>query len=206
MPIQIPSRWGSVPYEVQRFLVDLARAVNSVEGATAALSAAAALQAEVNALRADVASASKQATVVNNDITQIVTGEAGGIQELTGDVTAGPGSGQQAATLAASGVTAATYGSTSQIPQIAVDAKGRITSASNQAWTLNSTELAGSTPGNFTVTGIATTDKLVAVLDLTAGTVLTGEFTITAPNTINNGGGTDTTGDVLIVFWLDLTP
>jgi hypothetical protein len=36
-----------------------------------------------------------------------------------------------AATLATSGVTAATYGSTTQVPVIAVDAKGRITSASN---------------------------------------------------------------------------
>ncbi len=35
-------------------------------------------------------------------------------------------------TLATSGVTANTYGTTTTIPQITVDAKGRITSASNQ--------------------------------------------------------------------------
>jgi len=38
-----------------------------------------------------------------------------------------------------------------------------------------------------------------AVADITA------EFTITAPNIINNTGGTDTTGDILIVVYEDLT-
>ena len=54
-----------------------------------------------------------------------------GITQLTGDVTAGPGSGSQAATLATSGVTAATYGDSTHVGQVAVDAKGRVTSASN---------------------------------------------------------------------------
>ncbi len=39
-----------------------------------------------------------------------------------------------------------------------------------------------------------------AVADLTA------EFTITAPGTINNGGGTNTTGRALLVVYEDLTP
>lgn len=34
---------------------------------------------------------------------------------------------------------------------------------------------------------------------------LTAEFTITAPNTINNGGGTGTVGQVLLVVYEDLT-
>jgi hypothetical protein len=50
-----------------------------------------------------------------------------GITQLTGDVTAGPGSGSQAATLANSGVTAGTYDS------VTVDAKGRATAGSNPA-------------------------------------------------------------------------
>jgi len=50
---------------------------------------------------------------------------------LTGDVTT-PG-GSLATTLAASGVTADTYGDASHVAQITVDAKGRITAASNVA-------------------------------------------------------------------------
>jgi len=54
-----------------------------------------------------------------------------GITQLTGDVTAGPGSGSQAATLATSGVSAASYGSATAVATFTVDAKGRLTAASN---------------------------------------------------------------------------
>jgi len=74
----------------------------------------------------------------------------------------------------------------------------------------------GGSAGNLTVTGALTTDKLVSVLrldvELDTGTSasgnkvqaladITSEFTISAANTINNAGGTDTTGDRLLVTY-----
>jgi hypothetical protein len=60
-----------------------------------------------------------------------ITGQlaAANFPALTGDITTAGGA--LATTLASTGVAAATYGSTSQVPQITVDVKGRITAASN---------------------------------------------------------------------------
>lgn len=63
------------------------------------------------------------------------SGGGSGITQLTGDVTAGPGSGSVAATLATSGVVAATYGDATHVAQVTVDAKGRVTGAANVAIT-----------------------------------------------------------------------
>lgn len=67
--------------------------------------------------------------------------------------------------------------------------------------------VAGGAAGDITVTGIATADNLVMVLHNTAGTLadLTSEFTISAADTINNAGGTDTSSDQLVVFYQDNT-
>lgn len=72
--------------------------------------------------------------------------------------------------------------------------------------------IAGGAAGNFTVTGIKTTDTLnlvlhiigtgVAVTDITD---LTSQFTITATNTINNTSGTASTSNKLLVFWTATT-
>jgi len=68
--------------------------------------------------------------------------------------------------------------------------------------------VAGAAPGDVTVTGINVGDTLVSViffpgagLAVTDVIDLTSEFTITALNTINNGGGTDTSGGKLLVMW-----
>ena len=69
---------------------------------------------------------------------------------LSGDVTGtvsfdGSANATIAATLANSGVTAGTYGSASQVGQVTVDAKGRVTAASNVAITFPVTSVAGRT-------------------------------------------------------------
>ncbi len=69
--------------------------------------------------------------------------------------------------------------------------------------------IAGGSAGALTVTGIKTRDQLVSVLravgggtDVTDVTDLTAEFSITAADTIDNTGGTATTGSKLIVSYL----
>lgn len=75
---------------------------------------------------------------------------------------------------------------------------------SHAAPNLQFAAIAGGSAGNHTVTGIKTTDKLVAVVHFTPSTsiaMLTSEFTISAADTINNTGGTDTSSDFLLVVW-----
>lgn len=75
---------------------------------------------------------------------------------------------------------------------------------------VKTTIIAGGAAGNHTVTGIKTRDTLVAVLhsDYTdaseTGQNLTSEFSISAADTINNTGGTDTTGGFLVVTYLSV--
>ena len=103
-----------------------------------------------------------------------------------------------------------------QDAKVAVDAAIAHTKLGTDA--VKSTIIAGGAAGNHTVTGISTGDALVAVLKLdftlTDGTPntrawtvsdLTGEFSISAADTINNAGGTDTTGAALLVLYEDRT-
>jgi len=69
--------------------------------------------------------------------------------------------------------------------------------------------ITGGAAGDHTVTGIDTSDRLVSVFyavgagtDVTDVSNLTSEFSITAADTINNTGGTDTSGGKLIVTYL----
>jgi hypothetical protein len=61
--------------------------------------------------------------------------------------------------------------------------------------------VAGAAAGNISVNGIRTRDILNAVIDLTTGYARTAEFTISASDTINNTGGTTTSGHRVLVIW-----
>lgn len=86
---------------------------------------------------------------------------------------------------------------------------GAPSAASLAAGFLKTAVVAGAAAGNVTVTGISAADELLAVIvldrDATAANItlaqLTSEFTITAADTINNTGGTSTSGNALLVIW-----
>ncbi len=92
------------------------------------------------------------------------------------------------------------------------DASGRAVAAT--ATGVKSAVIAGGAAGALTVTGIATSDRLVGVIrldrDAAAANInlgsLTSEFSITAANTISNAGGTNTTGDALLVLYESVRP
>jgi len=81
--------------------------------------------------------------------------------------------------------------------------------AGGNAASIVQTIIAGGAAGNHTVTGIKTTDTLVAVIEMDftdaseTGADLLSEFTISAANTINNAAGTDTTGGFLLVTYVN---
>jgi hypothetical protein len=94
------------------------------------------------------------------------------------------------------------------------DLYGQVAAAQAQAeMQVVSAVIEGGAAGDHTVTGIWPGDELIAVVRLirnaTAANIniadLQAEFTISAGNTINNTGGTDTTGDSLLVLYRDLT-
>lgn len=81
-----------------------------------------------------------------------------------------------------------------------------------EATRLKTAVIVGGAAGNRTLPGVAVGDRLVAVTRFVGAGVavtdvadMTAEFTITAGNTINNAGGTNTTGDKLSILWVDLT-
>jgi len=104
------------------------------------------------------------------------------------------------------GIADVTYGGTvTRGDRLTSDADGKAISA-EALFGEKTAVVNGGSAGNITVTGIATTDVLEAVLyyPISTGTVtglsdLTSEFSITAANTINNTGGTATTSGKLEV-------
>ena len=81
----------------------------------------------------------KATGLANTDWTDLSSG-SGGITQLTSDVTAGPGSGSQAATLATV-ATAQTTGDASHTPTLTLDIKGRITTIVNNAISIAHTQI-----------------------------------------------------------------
>lgn len=143
------------------------------------------------------------------DVSAIITGGSAGITQLTGDATAGPGTGSQALTLVNTAVTPGTYGDASNVGQFTVDAKGRITAASEVAisgsgaapWELIDTiTLSGAAA--HPVTGLAGYSSISVVFkDVTFGTSSGTQVRVSTDNgstylstsgdyiTINGGGG-----------------
>jgi hypothetical protein len=79
-----------------------------------------------------------------------------GINQLTGDVTAGPGNGSQAATLASVIAAGGPIGSASAVPVITYDAKGRLTTVSTATIT---PAAIGAPAGSGTCSGTNTGDQ-----------------------------------------------
>ena len=79
-----------------------------------------------------------------------------GINQLTGDVTAGPGTGSQVATLATVNTNVGSFGSSTSIPSFTVNAKGLITAASGNAVVAPAGTLTGTTLASNVVTSSLT--------------------------------------------------
>jgi len=101
-----------------------------------------------------------------------------GITQLTGDVTAGPGNGSQAATLASIITAGGPIGSSSVVPIITYDAKGRLTSVSNATIT---PAAIGAPSGSGTSTGSNTGDQTITLTGDVTGSG-TGSFAATIAN------------------------
>ncbi len=86
---------------------------------------------------------------------------------LTGDVTCTAGS--TATTLAASGVAAGTYGTATQVGAVTVDAKGRVTSASNVPINLGGAYVSTTTASNISA---AATDSVLNISNTSTGGAL----------------------------------
>lgn len=85
-----------------------------------------------------------------------------------------------------SGVTAATYGSTTQVPQVAIDAKGRVTSASNI--TITPANI-GAQPVDSDLTAISGLAGTGLIVRTGTGTATTRTLTASTGISVSNGDG-----------------
>lgn len=98
------------------------------------------------------------ATPATKRILVEATGGGGsGLDQLTGDVTAGPGVGSQVATLANTAVVAGTYGDATHVARVVIDAKGRITGVTEVVIAGGG----GGGSGTVTNTGVLTANRLI---------------------------------------------
>ena len=129
---------------------------------------------------------SKTLTVDNNaTVSGINTGDQ--TISLTGDLT-GSGSGTFSTTLANSGVTPGTYGSSTQVPTVTVDAKGRVTNVANTTITGVSPAGSAMASGKIIVGDVA---NLAAIVDMS------GDVTIDNLGVTTIGADKVTTSKVL---------
>ena len=123
---------------------------------------------------------------------------------LTGDVT-GSGTGSFATTLSNTGVTPGTYGSSTQVPVVVVDSKGRITNVSNVAisagglGTVTSIGISGANGINVANTPITTSGTIALSLGAITPTSVAASGTISATNFSGSSSGTNT-GDQTITL------
>ena len=94
-----------------------------------------------SALAANAIVGNQPVTMCYNGAAFILQGSttSGGLNQLTGDVTAGPGTGSQAATLATVNSNVGSCGDATHVSQVVLDAKGRATSCTPVLITTSST-------------------------------------------------------------------